>query len=61
MGTGRVRAVREAIAVVVDAVEAGRAAADIVENSVAPGVALRAGDVVVPEQVVAQPAEVIGL
>jgi hypothetical protein len=45
----------------VTAVEAGRAAADIVENSVAPGVALRAGDVVVPEQVVAQPAEVIGL
>jgi hypothetical protein len=45
----------------VTAVEAGRAAADIVENSVAPGVALRAGDVVVPEQVVEQPAEVIGL
>lgn len=35
----------------VTAVEAGRAAADIIEKSVVPNTVLRAGDVVVPEQV----------
>lgn len=35
----------------VTAVEAGRAAADIIENSVSPNTVLRSGDVVIPEQV----------
>ena len=45
----------------VTAVEAGRAAADIIEESVTPGEVLRPGDVVVPEQLDQQPDDKVSL
>ncbi|MDG1358712.1 MAG: hypothetical protein P8P36_11010, partial [Akkermansiaceae bacterium] len=43
----------------VTAVEAGRAAADIIKESMAPGEALRAGDAVIPEQKAEKPDDKI--